>query len=348
MKAKRLLVFAVATALAALTVAATFGLSTRAAAAVAVEVVTECDIVRQQENTPPTNNWVLYTRTPASTGTFVTGPATPPAGVGSLELGTPTGADKVFLFNYDHFGKNLSTVSTISYNTYRSAGNLQQVTALNMQVDFNGPAAGGFTTLVFEPVYNTDQGAVVSGQWQDWTATGNGVWWSTQPINGQCAGATATCDKTWDEIVANNPDATILAFGLNQGSGNPTLVVANDALTIGFGTNVITYDFEPDADADCVADGNDNCPFNANTAQTDTDGDGEGDACDLDDDNDGVNDNSDACPGTPSGTPVGSTGCPLAVTKDQCKNDGWKTLFRANGSPFKNQGDCIQYANTGK
>jgi hypothetical protein len=34
--------------------------------------------------------------------------------------------------------------------------------------------------------------------------------------------------------------------------------------------------------------------------------------------------------------------------KDQCKGDGWKTFTRADGSTFKNQGDCIQYANTGK
>ena len=38
----------------------------------------------------------------------------------------------------------------------------------------------------------------------------------------------------------------------------------------------------------------------------------------------------------------------VATNKDQCKNDGWKTHVRADGSTFKNQGDCIQYVNTGK
>jgi hypothetical protein len=33
---------------------------------------------------------------------------------------------------------------------------------------------------------------------------------------------------------------------------------------------------------------------------------------------------------------------------DSCKNGGWMTSVRANGSTFKNQGDCIQYVNTGK
>ena len=31
-----------------------------------------------------------------------------------------------------------------------------------------------------------------------------------------------------------------------------------------------------------------------------------------------------------------------------CKNGGWKTLRRARGSEFNNQGDCIQFVNTGK
>lgn len=38
----------------------------------------------------------------------------------------------------------------------------------------------------------------------------------------------------------------------------------------------------------------------------------------------------------------------IASTKNQCKANGWKTLKRADGSGFKNQGDCIQYVNTGK
>jgi hypothetical protein len=38
---------------------------------------------------------------------------------------------------------------------------------------------------------------------------------------------------------------------------------------------------------------------------------------------------------------------PIASTKDQCKS-GWQWLVRADGTFFKNQGDCIQYVNTGK
>ena len=39
---------------------------------------------------------------------------------------------------------------------------------------------------------------------------------------------------------------------------------------------------------------------------------------------------------------------PVATTKDECKSGGWRSLVRADHSSFENQGDCIQYVNTGK
>lgn len=232
--------------------AMTMGITALPAHAADNTVVTESDVTRQAENTPPTDNWVLYTRN-AGAAEFVDGPATPPSGSGSLQLTTPTGADKVYLFNYDHVGEALASVDAIGYSTYRVAGSLQQDAALNLEVDYNGPdVAGGFTTLVFEPVYNTDQGAVVSGAWQTWDAYNgeNAKWWSTKNIPGVCS---FDCFVSWNEIVAANPDATILGgVGVNQGSGNPALTTNVDAFTFGQST----YDFERirDADGDGTAD----------------------------------------------------------------------------------------------
>jgi hypothetical protein len=38
----------------------------------------------------------------------------------------------------------------------------------------------------------------------------------------------------------------------------------------------------------------------------------------------------------------------VPTTANQCKNGGWMMSVRADGSTFKNQGDCIQYVNTGR
>ncbi|HEX8422888.1 MAG TPA: thrombospondin type 3 repeat-containing protein, partial [Pyrinomonadaceae bacterium] len=363
----------------------------------------EGDIARRPENTPPTpaDDWVLYTRvvhpntglpvTPGL-GTFVTGPATPPAGDGSLRLLTSDGNAKVYILNYEHEGVKLADLTQLSYDTYRTAGAANQLPALNMVIDFNGPnVAGGFSTLVFEPVYNLNQQAIVNGTWQNWDALGGGIWWSTRAINGQCAGATSTCDKTWAEIVANNPEAIILGgFGINQGSGNPGLDANVDTLTIAHNGTCVSYDFEPDTDSDGIGDGADNCPTVANADQSDVDGDKIGDACDTDDDNDGVLDVNDNCPTAANPEQVDTDGdglgnvcdndddndgvddgvdncrltanpnqadtdgdglgdaCDTSIkptTKDQCKNGGYT---RFNDPAFKNQGDCIQFFNTGK
>jgi hypothetical protein len=357
MTAKRLFVCALTLAVAAFV---GVGGSVARVACIADEVV-ESDVARQPEGSVPTKNWVLYTRagTPPTAGQFVSGPAVPPLGDGSLRLETATGSEKVFLFNFDHVGKEIGDINAISYSTYRAAGNLQQVTALNLVIDYNGPdVAGGFATLVFEPVYNTAQGAVVSNTWQTWDAY-DGIWWSTQPINGQCAGATAACDKTFAEIQANNPDATILGgFGFNQGSGNPGLITFVDNLVLGFSGAAcpFAYDFEPDGDNDGVGDGRDNCPTDPNADQADADGDGVGDACDMDDDGDGIADTNDNCPSTPNPDQAdfdqdgigdacdAQTGPP--VSKEQCKNGNWQRFNQPRA--FRNQGDCVQFFNTGK
>lgn len=38
---------------------------------------------------------------------------------------------------------------------------------------------------------------------------------------------------------------------------------------------------------------------------------------------------------------------PLTLSKDQCKNDGWKNHVDLSGNTFKNQGDCVSYVVTG-
>jgi hypothetical protein len=280
MKSSRLFVIAFIVAIAGMA-ATTVGFAVNCAKTVVVEQ----DISRQPENTAPLKNWVLYTRN-AGNGAFRTGPGTPPSGVGSFEMVTPTGADKATLFNFDHIGTALADINKIGYATYRTSGaSPNQVPAINIQVDVNGDDPGGFTTLVFEPVYNTDQGAIQDGVWQTWDAYngGNAVWWSSNPIP---SAPNRDTFVSWSTIVAANPDAVIVGgFGVNQGSGNPALTASSDVLTIGSNGDCITYDFEP---------------FR------------------------------------------------VAATKDDCKNGGYNNVRDAQGNSFKNQGQCIQFVNTGK
>jgi len=274
--------FLVTLCMAIAALASTTGIVNRIVAACATAIVTEDDIKRQPENTPPTGPWVLYTRN-AGNGGFRVGPGAPPSGVGSFEMVTPTGADKATLFNYTHIGTRLADVNQLSYATYRTSGAVpNQVPAINIEVDVNGNAPGGFTTLVFEPVYNTNQGAIQDGVWQNWDAF-NGNWWSTRDIPGVCA---FNCFVNWHDIVAANPDAVIGGgFGVNQGSGNPALTGAADVLSLGTNAFCVTYDFEPYR---------------------------------------------------------------IANSQEACKNGNWQRTRRANGTTFKNQGDCMQYVNTGK
>jgi hypothetical protein len=119
---------------------------------------------------------------------------------------------------------------------------------------------------------------------------------------------------------------------------------------------------DPDDDNDGQTDAHEiacgSNPFDANSKSLDTDNDNIPDCVDPDDDNDGDLDNADNCPLVPNPNQedsdndgIGDACDPIPTpptNKDQCKNGGWQNYRRANGTKFKNQGDCIQYVNTGK
>lgn len=207
-----------------------------------------------------------------------------PEGFGnsSVRIDTPLSNDKAYVGRPAEEGGLLSDLTNISYYTYRDSSSTAvagQAPALNVSVDVNGQAEGGFTTLVFEPIYQTGgAGAVQSDVWQLWDAGDTTKWWSTNPISGAPNRDTFV---TLESIKAANPDAVILGYAINQGGGNAGLIGASDGLTI----NDTTYDFEL-----------------ANYVEG----------------------------------------------KDDCKNGGWEAGL-ADGTKFKNQGDCVShFASNGK
>lgn len=260
---------------------------------------------------------------PVSSFAFTNGPATPPLGTGSLTLETVDTNAKQQHLSLKQAGTKLSAVDAMGYATYRYAASTAtpvQVAAINMEIDENGPAEGGYTTLVYEPVYNNGSQPIVEDAWTPWDAYrgGQAIWWSTKAIPGVCA---FTCYVSWSTIVASNPNAVVLSYGINQGGGNAGLKSGVDALRFGAGGSTTTYDFElvADRDGDGVADGTDNCIDVPNADQGDVDGDGVGTACDDTE---------------------------LPTSKEQCKNGGFRA-FKDGGTAFRNQGDCVSFVATG-
>ena len=46
-------------------------------------------------------------------------------------------------------------------------------------------------------------------------------------------------------------------------------------------------------------------------------------------------------------TPAGATAGGNSANAKRCQDDGWKTLYRGDGSTFANQGDCVSYGAKG-
>lgn len=203
--------------------------------------------------------------------------STAPSGIGALNLTTDaTNAAKA---QYIH-GANapLADATDLSYYTKQnSASSPTGDPSYQVQVLLDGTAAS-FATLVYEPYWN---GPVTPGVWQQWDVDSGQFWSSKTYTSGSCSvinGAGGPPLYSLATIKANCPNAVVVGFGVNIGTYNPSYDVEADLLKF----NDTTYDFEPYV---------------------------------------------------------------IASSKDQCKDIGWATVARADGSSFKNQGDCVSYTN---
>jgi hypothetical protein len=192
--------------------------------------------------------WLAASR-PGGTSSFVTGPASAPLGVGSLQFTTADSSASSQLLNYSYIGTPLADFDALSYSAYRASSSTNpttQTVALALEVEVNGP--GTFATLVFEPDYQTGGNAMMkTDTWQTWDAYqgGNAIWWATKSIPGALVAFNTFV--SWNTILAANPNATIAGgVGLSVGSGWAGQFTGYaDALSIGAGGNTTTYNFEP-------------------------------------------------------------------------------------------------------
>jgi len=201
--------------------------------------------------TPATPTWSLIVETPTASGTFVTGPATPPAGTGSLQLVNGPSGGGILFSTLSHSGRRLDDIAALGYSAYVVSAAGPSITA-SLQLDVDYDVTDGTTTwqgrLVYDP--GSSGGAVPAATWIDYdTQAGPPRWWSTgTPIVGNTPLAKACSQAspcTWAQVLANYPNAAIRplvgGFGVKLGNAGAAATVAVDRVVIA-GT---IYDFEP-------------------------------------------------------------------------------------------------------
>jgi hypothetical protein len=190
-----------------------------------------------------THGWTTGDTRPGGAVNFVVDP-TAPSGAGALQLTTDvTTAAKA---QYVHATSTpLSSVTELSYYTKQNSAlvpvgdpSYQLATCLGGIVGGN---CVGYTNFVFEPYWN---GVVVPGTWQYWDVDAGQFWSSGTYAAGTCAvvsGAGGPPFYNLTAIKAMCPDAVVVGFGVNIGTYNPGYDVETDLVDF----NGTTYDFEP-------------------------------------------------------------------------------------------------------
>jgi hypothetical protein len=175
--------------------------------------------------------------------TFVTGPATPPLGVGSAQLSAPTPADGHIVATPAYAGTPLANVNGLDYWTFQPGPTLAIALQFDIRYRSTDTAYGG--RLVFEPYQN---GAVTVGSgWRHWDAS-SGLWWASKTSP---AGSNGLCPQSnpcpLSTILSAYPNATLSQnLVLKAGSGWTGFTGNADALTVSTTGGSTTYDFEPD------------------------------------------------------------------------------------------------------
>ncbi len=140
------------------------------------------------------NGWTFYStdnvgtlNAGSSTGQMVLGPATPPLGTGSANLMTSpgNGDESEQLRSTSWAGTKLSDLTTLSYSTYATSFNGQQLPFVNLYLDVTGGTTFN-DRLWFEPTYSeagagngnaSPQPNVAQNTWQSWDML-TGMWYS--------------------------------------------------------------------------------------------------------------------------------------------------------------------------
>ena len=198
-------------------------------------------------------------------GQMVTGPGTPPLGVGSAQLSTGDGTmggdggEDLRTTAYD--GVALSQLTQLSFSTYATVNNGSQFPYLSIDISTTGVGpADSNLRIFFEPPYQTpssgnptlpNQGSPVLNAWQTWDAL-DGGWWNNAGDCNPGSGPNGVCSLATLEALYPNATIEPLADGLGGlalrvGYASPTDEFNGyvDNVTVGVAGQSVTYNFEP-------------------------------------------------------------------------------------------------------
>ena len=218
------------------------------------------------------NGWAFIQEATTGVGGYVTGPGTPPLGVGSAQLQVnSTGIESLASGLYA--GTRLDQLTQLVYHTYTQSSTPPEAIMLQLDMDYNLNDANTAPQgrLIYDPTLN---GTVTPGAWQMWNAF-SGKWYATAaPGLGPCP-PSSPC--TLSTLLAYYPNAGIRVGSTTSGdpAGQLLFEVGGwgqpfagyvDALTIGVNSTastlltrlskrilrldnltITTYDFEPNA-----------------------------------------------------------------------------------------------------
>jgi hypothetical protein len=204
-----------------------------------VDIIPDVKVAEAQ--TPPCV-WSFQVQSPDGSGTFVTGPATPPLGTGSARLFTGTHGDlSTAIHNGLYATTKLGDITKLEYSTYSISSGPATSKYPLLILDLGGGTSGP-DELTFDPAVDQLQVPQLN-TWQTWNALG-GKWRS--PLTG-------THSVTIGEYMAAfGPDITIVngatgGIRMQAGPDTPQDILNEDVdkFAIGIlGANT-TCDFEP-------------------------------------------------------------------------------------------------------
>lgn len=223
------------------------------------EVVKPSTLESNIFNAVSSGKWYLYNdendTIDNTLGTFVTGPGTPPAGIGSVQISV-SGTQRRNIATSRFGGVPLADITTLRFSTYNpSAGNggsPNRSGYLHFNVDFDGVDDTTYQNrLVFVP---SDNGVVVQDTWKEWNAIGiagetlwrySGATWPGDGLPG------LTTPKTWSAIIAQYGGIRTHPFfafiGVRVGEPYANGYTENiDAFKFGTASGTTTFDFEPE------------------------------------------------------------------------------------------------------